>query len=39
MVHCKRLLLTHTEQLTDPAARNHMLCLIHYHAVHDPEVH
>ena len=39
MVHRKHLLLTHTEQLTDPAAREHRLRLIHYHAVHDPEVH
>ena len=39
MVHRKRLLLTHTEQLTDPTAREHMRRLIHYHAVHDPEVH
>ena len=39
MVHRKHLPLTHTEQLTDPTAREHMLCLIHYHAVHDPEVH
>ena len=35
MVHRKNLLLTHT----DPSAREHMLRLIHYHAVHDPEVH
>ena len=39
MVHRKRLLLTHTEQVTDFTARQHMLCLIHYHAVHDPGVH
>ena len=39
MVHRKRLLLTHTEQLTDPTSREHMLRLIHDHAVHDPEVH
>ena len=39
MVHRKHLLLTHTEQLTDPTAREHMLRLIHYYAVHDPEVH
>ena len=39
MVRDKRLLLTHTEQLTDPTAREHMLRLIHYHAVHDLEVH
>ena len=39
MVHRKLLLLTHTEQLTNPTAREHMLRLIHYHAVHDTEVH
>ena len=39
MVHCKHLLLTHTEQLTDPTAREHMQCLIHCPAVHDPDVH
>ena len=39
MVHRKDLLLTHTEQLTDLAAREHMLRPIHYHAVHDSEVH
>ena len=39
MVHRKHLLLTHAEQLTDPTAREHMQCLIHYHAVHDPDVH
>ena len=39
MVHRRRLLLTHTEQLADPTAREHMLRLIHYRAVHDPEVH
>ena len=39
MVYCKHLLLTHTEQLTDPTAREHMQRLIHYHAVHDREVH
>ena len=38
-VHRKHLLSTHTEQLTDPTAREHMQRLIHYHAVHDPEVH
>ena len=27
------------EQLTDPTAREHILRLIHYHAVHVPEVH
>ena len=39
MVHPTHLLLTHMEQLTDPTAREHMLRLIHYHAVHEPEVH
>ena len=39
MVHRKHLLLTHTEQLTYPSAREHMLQIIHYHAVHDQEVH
>ena len=39
MVHRKHLLLTHTEQLIDPTAREHMQRLIRYHAVHDPEVH
>ena len=39
MVHRKDLLMTHTEQLTDPIAREHVLRLIHYHAVPDPEVH
>ena len=39
VVHRKRLLLTHTEQLTDPTAREYMQRLIHYHAVHDPENH
>ena len=39
MVHRKHLLLTHAEQLTDPTAREHMQRLIHYHAVHDPDVH
>ena len=38
-VHRKHLLLTHTEQLTDPTAREHMQRLMHYHAVHDAEVH
>ena len=37
MVHRKYLLLTHAEQLTDP--REHMQRHIHYHAVHDPDVH
>ena len=37
MVHRKHLLLTHTEQLTNPTAREHMQRLIHYHAVHDPK--
>ena len=39
MVHCKHLLSTQTEELTDPTAREHMQRLIHYHAVYDPEVH
>ena len=39
MVHRKHLLLTHAEQLTDPTDREHMQRLIHYHAVHDPDVH
>ena len=39
MAHRKHLLLTHTEQLTNPTARENMLRLIHYHAMHDPEVH
>ena len=39
MVHRKHLLLTHTELFTNPTAREHMLRLIHYHAVHDPQVH
>ena len=39
MVHRKHLLLTHAEQLTDPTAREHMQCLIPYHALHDPDVH
>ena len=39
MAHRKHLLLTHTEQPTDPTAREHMQRPIHYHAVHDPEVH
>ena len=38
-VHRKHLLLTHTEQLTDPGAREPMQRIIHYHAVHDPDVH
>ena len=38
MVHCKNLLLTHTEQIFDLTTREHMLRLIHYHAVHHPEV-
>ena len=38
-VHRKHLLLTQAEQLTDPTAREHMQRLIHYHAVHDPDVH
>ena len=39
MVHRKHLLLTHTEQLTDPTAGEHMQRRINYHAVHDPDVH
>ena len=39
MVHRNRLLFIHTEKLADPTARERMLRLIHYHAVHDPEVH
>ena len=39
MVRRKRLLLTHTEQLADPTAREHMLRAVHYNVVHDPEVH
>ena len=39
MVHRKHILLTHAEQLTDPIAREHLLRLIHYHAVHHVEVH
>ena len=38
MVHRNHLLLTHAEQLTDPTAREHLRRLIHYHAVHDPDV-
>ena len=38
MVHRKRLMLTHTEQRADPTAREHMLPLIYYHVVQDPEV-
>ena len=38
MVHRKYFLLTHAEQLTDPTARENMQRLIHYHAVHDPDV-
>ena len=38
MVHRRHPLLTHREQLTDPTAREDMQRLIHYHAVHDPEV-
>ena len=38
MVQRKDLLLTHTEKLTDPTARGHMQRLIHYHAMHDPEI-
>ena len=39
MVHRKHVLLTHTEQLTNPTARAYMQRLIQYHAVHDPELH
>ena len=39
MVHRKHLLLTHAEQLADLTAREHMQRLIHYHALHDPDVH
>ena len=39
MVHRKHLLLTHTKQLTYPTTREHMQHRIHYHAVHDPDVH
>ena len=38
MAHRKRLMLANTERLTDPTASEHMRRLIHYHAVHDPEV-
>ena len=33
MAHRERLMLTHTERLTDSTARERMLRLIHYHAV------
>ena len=39
MVHRKHLLLTHAEQLTDPTAREHIQRLIHYHAVHNRDLH
>ena len=39
MAHRKCLLLAYTEQLTIPTPREHMMRLIHYHAVHDPDVH
>ena len=39
MAHRKRLLLTHTERLTNPNAIAHMLRLIHFHPVHNPDVH
>ena len=39
MVHRKHLLLTHTEQVMNPTTSEQMHCLIHYHAVHDPQVH
>ena len=38
MTHRRRLMLAHRERLTDPNTRKHMLLLIHYHAVHDPDV-
>ena len=31
MAHRQRLMLAHTEQLTDRTAREHMMRLIHYH--------
>ena len=39
MVHRKHLLLTHAEPPRDHTAREHMQRLIHYHAVHDVDVH
>ena len=39
MAHRKRILLAHTEQVTDPTSRGHMMRLIYYQAVHDPAVH
>ena len=39
MVHRKHLLLTQVKQLTDPTSREHLQRLMHYHAVHDPDVH
>ena len=39
MAHRKRILLTYAEQLTNPTAQEHMLRLIHYHTVHDPDIH
>ena len=39
MVHRKHLLLTQAEQLTDPTTWERMQPLIHYHAVHDQDVH
>ena len=38
IVHRKHLLLTHTDQLTNPTVREDMQRLIHYHAVHESEV-
>ena len=39
MADRKRLMCAQTEQFMDPTAKEHMLHLIHYHAVHDPDVH
>ena len=39
IVHRKHLLPSHAEQLTDRTAREDMQRLIHYHAVHDRDVH
>ena len=39
MAQHERLVLAHTERRTDSTAREDMLRLIQYHAVHDPEVH
>ena len=38
MAHRKRLLLAHTERLTNPTARQYLLNLIHSNAVHDQDV-